>query len=60
MRNEFYRADGVLVARVTSLGGWFDLEARKLIAPPEALLGVVRAMPVTADFEVVASSIAAG
>jgi acyl-CoA thioester hydrolase len=60
MRNEFYRADGVLVARVTSLGGWFDLEARKLIAPPEQLLGVVRAMPVTDDFEVVASSIAAG
>ena len=39
--NEFYLEDGRLAARVTSLGGWLDLAARKLVAPPEALLQVI-------------------
>ena len=41
MRNEFFRADGKLAARVTSTGGWLDLAARKLVAPPEKLLAAL-------------------
>jgi len=45
MRNEFFRADGKLAARITSTGGWLDLTARKLIAPPEKLLAALRSLP---------------
>jgi acyl-CoA thioester hydrolase len=55
--NEFRRDDGTLVARVTSLGGWFDLAARKLIAPPEVLDAAMRALEKTADFEALPSSL---
>ena len=44
MRNEFFRPDGTLVARVTSTGGWLDLSARKLAAPPEALAQAMAAL----------------
>jgi acyl-CoA thioester hydrolase len=37
LRNEIYRGDGKLVARVTSAGGWLDLSSRRLVVPPEAL-----------------------
>ena len=50
MRNEFLRGDGTLCARVTSTGAWLDLAARKLVAPPEALLAALRALPRTEDF----------
>ncbi|MFN2563702.1 MAG: acyl-CoA thioesterase [Gemmatimonadaceae bacterium] len=49
LRNEFTR-DGQLVARVTSTGGWLDLKARKLIAPPEALRVLLETAPRTNDF----------
>lgn len=45
LRNEFFRADGKLAARVTSSGGWLDLAARKLVAPPEKLLAALRTLP---------------
>ena len=51
MRNEFFR-DGKLAARVTSAGGWLDLSARKLVAPPAALLSALRALPKTDDFQI--------
>ena len=35
--NEFFRGDGQRVARVTSNGGWLDLDKRKLTTPPEEL-----------------------
>jgi acyl-CoA thioester hydrolase len=57
MRNEFYRADGKLAARVTSAGGWLDLAARKLVVPPPALLAALRSLPKTDDFQAFASSI---
>lgn len=57
MRNEFYRADGRLAARVTSAGGWLDLSARKLAAPPQKLLDALRSLPRTEEFKVLASSI---
>lgn len=57
LRNEFSRADGKLTARVTSTGGWLDLTARKLIAPPDGLLAALRALSRTDDFELMVSSL---
>ena len=51
MRNEFRRTDGKLAARVTSEGGWLDLRARRLAAPPAALLAALQSLPRTADFQ---------
>jgi len=50
LRNEFYRKE-VLVARVSSTAGWFDLAARKLVAPPPLLLAALQGTPRTADFK---------
>jgi acyl-CoA thioester hydrolase len=60
LRNEFWRASGVLAARVTSLGGWLDLSARKLIAPPGALLAAMLSQPRTDEFQVLPSSLKSG
>ena len=60
LRNEFWRDDGQLAAKVTSAGGWLDLSLRKLAAPPEALLAALRSLPQTEDFQELASSIKPG
>jgi len=57
VRNEFYKTDGKLAARVTSAGGWLDLTTRKLIVPPTAMLQAMQALEKTDDFQVLASSI---
>ena len=57
LRNEIFRLDGTLCASVTSSGGWLDLSARKLVAPPEALLNAMNSLPQTSDFTVLASSV---
>ena len=57
IRNEFWRADQKLAARVTSDGGWLDLSIRKLVVPPEALLTALRLLPQTEDFQILSSSI---
>ena len=58
MRNEFRRGgDGKLAARVTSAGGWLDLSARKLAAPPDALLGALLSLARTDDFQDLPSSL---
>lgn len=57
LRNELLRTDGTLCARVTSAGGWLNLAARKLVAPPEALLTALKSLPQTNDFQVLPSSI---
>jgi len=57
VRNEIYRSDGKLAARITSTGGWLDLAARKLIVPPEALFKAMQSLTKTVDFQVLASSI---
>ena len=51
LRNEFFDGRKKLVARVTSTGGWFDLAARKLTAPPGELAALVRALERTPDFQ---------
>lgn len=57
MRNEFLRGDGKPAARVTSAGGWLDLKARRLVAPPEKLLEALRLLPRTADFQTLPASV---
>ena len=57
LRHEIFRPDGMLSARVTSVGGWLDLAARKLIVPPPALLSAMNSLERTSDFAVLPSSI---
>jgi acyl-CoA thioester hydrolase len=60
LRNEICRPDGTLCARVTSAGGWLDLAARKLVAPPPALFPAIESLPKTSDFVVLPSSVNKG
>jgi acyl-CoA thioester hydrolase len=55
--NEILKADGRLAARIRSEGGWMDLAARKLIAPPADVLEALQAMPRTGEFETLPSSL---
>lgn len=55
--NEILLADGTLCARVTSAGGWLDLAARRLIAPPPPLLAAMQSLDRTADFVDLPSSV---
>jgi len=57
LRHEIFRPDGQLSARVTSSGGWLDLNERRLIAPPPSLLSVMNSIDKTSDFEVLPSSV---
>jgi acyl-CoA thioester hydrolase len=50
LRNEFFKVDGKLAARVTSTGGYLDLDRRKLVAPPEIVREYLRAIARTEDF----------
>jgi acyl-CoA thioester hydrolase len=51
MRNEFFRPDGKLTATVTSMGGWLDLSARRIVPAPEKLLEALDSLPKTGDFK---------
>ncbi|WP_306591334.1 thioesterase family protein [Geothrix sp. 21YS21S-4] len=51
LRNEFFKADGRPAARLFTRGGWLDLAARKLVAPPAALVEAMDAMGRTEDFQ---------
>ena len=55
--NNFYKADGIHAARVTSIGGWLSLKERKLIEPPEELKTAWLRLTRTEDFEELRSSI---
>ena len=57
IQNAFYRPDGKLIARVRSKGGWLNLDARKLAAPPEALLRALQKTTRTEDFQEVPSAL---
>ena len=59
LRHEIFRPDGKLSARVTSAGGWLNLDERKLVAPPPKLLAVMNLLEKTSDFIVLPSSIKA-
>ena len=57
LRNEIFREDGQRAARITSHGGWLDLNARKLVAPPEGLANALRNLTRAEDFETLESSV---
>ena len=52
IRNEFFREDGKLAARLNTTGSWLDLDKRKLIMPPIELAAAMRSLARTDDFEV--------
>ncbi|HSB20807.1 MAG TPA: acyl-CoA thioesterase [Anaeromyxobacteraceae bacterium] len=52
MRHTVTRASGETAARVTALGGWIDLRARRLALPPPELAAYLRSGPRSDDFEV--------
>ncbi len=56
LRNEFFRDDGALVARITSTGGWLDLSARKLITPPDSVATLLRSLARAEDYQELPSS----
>jgi acyl-CoA thioester hydrolase len=57
IRNEFFRADGKLAARLDTTGGWLGFETRKLIVPPKELADAMKSLVRTDDFENLQSSI---
>lgn len=57
LRNQFYRDDGQLGARLTSTGGWLQHSTRKLVAAPPRILAAQSALARTDDFEIVPSSL---
>jgi acyl-CoA thioester hydrolase len=59
IRNDFFRADGQLAAKVTSTGGFLNLDTRKLVIPPPELVTIYQAMPKTEDYEALPSSLRA-
>jgi acyl-CoA thioester hydrolase len=50
IENEIWSADGQRAATVRSTGGWLDLRARKLVAPPAELLAVFALVPRAPEF----------
>ena len=57
LRNEFFRADGKPVAKLTSTGGWLDLATRKLVAAPPAVMAAWKQLTRSDDFEPMPSSL---
>lgn len=55
--NEVLKSDERLAARIRSEGGWMDLAARRLIAPPDDLREALAAMPQAPEFETLPSSL---
>jgi acyl-CoA thioester hydrolase len=53
LRNDFFHDDGTPAARVTSTGGWLDLDARKLVTPPAEFGELFAKMRRSEDFAVV-------
>ena len=50
LENEIWTAAGERAAVVRSTGGWLDLRARKLVAPPPALFEAISKVPRTSSF----------
>jgi acyl-CoA thioester hydrolase len=57
IRNDFFREDGKLAARLNTTGGWLSFETRKLRVPPIELADAMRSLARTDDFEVFPTSI---
>lgn len=52
LRNAFADESGRPVARVTSTGGWLNLDARRLLPPPEPVARVLAGLTRTEDYAV--------
>ena len=50
LRNEIFRGDGRIAARITSHGAWFDLERRKIVVPPPELRDAMERLHRSPDF----------
>jgi len=50
IENEIWSASGERAAVVRSTGGWLDLRARKLVAPPKELFAAFAQVPKAPDF----------
>jgi acyl-CoA thioester hydrolase len=50
IENEVWSPRGERAAVIRSTGGWLDLRARKLVAPPAELLAAFRQVPRAPDF----------
>lgn len=57
LSHRFTAEDGGLLAKVTTLAGWLDLEKRKLIKPPANLAEALNKLSRTEDFKILPSSI---
>jgi acyl-CoA thioester hydrolase len=55
-RNEFFRDNGKIVARVTSTGGWLGLVERRLVAPPDKLAQVILSLKKSEDYQALNSN----
>lgn len=53
IQNDFFRSGGKPAAKVTSEGGWLDLETRKLVPPPNGLKEALNSLPRTTDYRVI-------
>jgi acyl-CoA thioester hydrolase len=60
LRNEFFRENGKMVARVTSTGGWLDLAERRLTVPPDQLVLVMRGLEASRDYQALESRVRKG
>jgi acyl-CoA thioester hydrolase len=58
-RHDVLAADGALCARITTTGGFMNLDERKLVTPPPGVLALYQTLPRTDDFAELPSSIKA-
>jgi acyl-CoA thioester hydrolase len=57
IKNEILASDGALCARVTTTGGFLNLDERKIVAPPQSILAAYQSLPRTEGFAELPSSI---
>ena len=55
IRNEFFREDGKLAARLNTTSGWLSFDTRKLIIPPKELADAMKSLVRTEDFQLLES-----
>jgi acyl-CoA thioester hydrolase len=57
LRNEYFKSDGKLAARLSSTGRWLDLSARRLTTPPVMIVEALNRLVRTTDYVMLESSI---
>ena len=51
-QHNFYSAEGINMARCNMMGGWIDLQTRKLRDVPELLFSALNSLDKTDDFKI--------